>query len=356
MSARDGGIDRRRFVVLTGAGGAALLTGDAAGVHRASDGRQAAAAPVIVGAAWLDGSAKGRESARATLDAARRGGITTIVVPTFVGEHLEDAMRALLRLRRLATELSDACEIVERPEQLGGGQRGRVGVVPAAHGFQWVARDLSRLGDFRAAGLRATRLSSGWRNFAVDGSFEASDLALTSFGRTAVPALNESRLVIDLAGTGRRSSLEAMRLTRAPVIFGSANAAAVHAHPLNLTDEQIRACAATGGVIGVSAYPPLVAAGPPGADDVLRHLDHIVKIAGIDHVALGLDIGARHARRYATDPIPEGPVQYPASLTQLHELPSFAARLRGRGYDAAAQAKILGGNLQRVFQRVWSSA
>ena len=87
----------------------------------------------------------------------------------------------------------------------GGRRRGPL------HGIPYGLKDI-----YDAAGLRTTRLSSGWRNLAVDGSFEASDLALTSFGRTAIPALNEARLVIDLAATGRRSSLEAMRLTRAP--------------------------------------------------------------------------------------------------------------------------------------------
>jgi membrane dipeptidase len=351
---RGNAMDRRRFVALTGVGGAALLTGEAAGTPRTRDASPAAG-PIIVGSAWLDVAARGRGEARATLDAARRGGVAALVVPAIGGEHLDDAMRALLRFRRLAAELPDVCEIVERPEQLAGARQGRVALVPSASGFQWAARDLARLVEFRAGGLRVTRLSSGWRNLAADGSFEASDLALTHFGRAAVPALNQVRLVIDLVGTGRKSSLEAMRLTRAPVIFSSANAAALHPHPLNLTDDQIRACASTGGVVCLSAFPPLLASGSPTADDAMRHLDHLVKVAGVEHVALGLDFGARHVRRYATDPLPDAPVQFPATLSTLHELPAFAGQLRGRGYDAAAQARILGGNLQRVFQRVWSA-
>jgi membrane dipeptidase len=139
------------------------------------------------------------------------------------------------------------------------------------------------------------------------------------------------------------------------VVFTHVNADAVHRHPLNLTDEQITACARSGGVIGVSASPALVSSGPATSRDVLRQLDHIVRLVGLDHVALGLDFDSRPERRYPTDPIPDPPLKYPTGLARFGDLPAFAELMASRGIGPTERAKVLGGNLERVLRKVWES-
>ncbi len=361
-------MNRRGFMSALGVGGAALVADRVAAVPApaslatAESARPANAtmttAPItgtVIGCMTLD--FRRVDAARAAILEARKAGIGALVVPVITTEHECDAATALLAFRRAARELHDLCTIAGEPApDSDGGDAKRVTLVPHAHGLQWAGGRFARVPEMAASGLRLAKLCSGWRNLAADGCYEASDLALTNYGRSAVAALEDARLVIDLACTGRRSSLEAMRLARQPVLFSHANAAALRPHPLNLTDEQIAACAATGGVVGVSALPLLVADRPAAslkADDVIDHIDHIAKVAGVDHVALGLDFARRIERRYDSDPLPREAGPYPAGLARLADIPAFARRLAARGYDQRARERILGGNLVRVFQRVW---
>jgi membrane dipeptidase len=360
-------MDRRGFMSALGAGGATLVVDRVAGTSptslatAATAGRSEAAttvAPIagtVVGCMTLD--FRKADAARAALVEARDAGAGVLVVPVITTEHECDAATALLHFRRAALELSDLCTIAGDPAPtVKAGSAKRVTLIPHAHGLQWAGGRFTVVPDMAAAGLRMAKLCSGWRNLAADGCYEASDLTLTKYGHSAVAALENSHLIIDLSCTGRRSSLEAMRLAKQPVVFSHSNAAALRPHPLNLTDEQIAACAATGGVVGVSALPILVADGPAAslkADNVIDHIDHIVKVAGIEHVALGLDFARRIERRYDTDPLPREAGPYPAGLARLADLPAFTRRLSARGYDQRARERILGGNLSRVFERVW---
>lgn len=363
-------MNRRGFMSALGAGGAALVADrvsavpasasfapvESAALAKAAMTR-APIAGTMIGCMTLD--FRRVEAARAALLEARDAGIGALVVPVITTEHECDAATALLGFRRAARELSDLCTIAGEPAPgSNGGDGKRVTLIPHAHGLQWAGGRFARVPDMAAAGIRMAKLCSGWRNLAADGCYEASDLALTNYGRSAVAALEAARLVIDLTCTGRRSSLEAMRLSKQPVLFSHANAAALRPHPLNLTDEQITACAATDGVVGVSALPLLVADRPAAslkADDVIDHIDHIVKVAGIDHVALGLDFARRIERRYDTDPLPREAGPYPSGLARLADIPAFTRLLAARGYDERARDRILGGNLTRVFQRVWGA-
>ncbi|MEO8449023.1 MAG: membrane dipeptidase [Gemmatimonadota bacterium] len=351
----DSSMSRRDFVASTGVAAAAALGARAGEAVPAAD--PPAGVPVIVGCVPLAAPRRGVATVRAALAAARTAGVAAVIVPVVETEHLTEAMRALLELRRTMEELASSAILAEQPaDWSAAGRRGRVAVIAHSHGLQWMDRDLARAREFRAAGLRVAKLTSGWRNLVADGCYEPSDLRLTRFGRHAVDELTRSGILIDLASTGRRSSLEVMERAARPVVFTHVNAAALHPHPLNLTDEQIVACGKTGGVIGVSAFPALVGGGAPSVTDVLRHLDHIVRLVGVDHVGFGLDFDTERTRRYPTDPIPEPPYRYPAGLARLEDVAGLPARLAERGYDAKARAAILGGNLERALRRAFGEA
>ena len=348
-------MSRRDFVASTGAAGAALLTAGAGEVVRRPEALPSA--PTIIGCVPLAAPRRGVATVKAVLATAKAAGVSAMLVPVIETEHLTEAMRALLELRRMMRELASSAVLAEQPaDWSAGSRRGRVAVIAHSHGLQWMDRELALIREFHAAGLRVAKLSSGWRNLIADGCYEPTDLRLTRLGRHAVDELGRTGILIDLASTARRSTLEVMERVGRPVVFSHVNAAAVHPHPLNLTDGQIRACGRTGGVIGVSAFPALVGDGAPTVSDVLRHVDHIVRLVGVDHVGLGLDFDTGRTRRYPTDPIPEPPYHYPTALARLEDVTGLAARLAERGYDAKARAAIFGGNLERVLRRAFSEA
>ena len=346
----DARISRRTFIATTGAAGAALVVARTGQVRSETDPLRTL---IVIGCAPLAAPRRGAARVSSALASAQAAGVSIMLVPVIETEHLTEAMRRLLEFRRTMQDVTTTVVVAERAEDWSAAaRRGRVAVIAHSHGLQWMDRDLALIGEFRAAGLRVAKLSSGWRNLVADGCYESSDLALTRFGRRAVAELDHSGLLIDLAYTGRRSTLEVMERAEHPVVFSHVNAAAVHPHRLNLTDDQIRACAKTGGVIGVSAFPALVGTGKPTVADVVRHIDHIAGVAGVEHVGLGLDFDTDRTRRFPTDPRPEPPYAYPAGLARFEDLAGFGARLAERGHDVKARAAILGGNFERVLHRV----
>ncbi len=170
-----------------------------------------------------------------------------------------------------------------------------------------------------------------------DGALGRQHGGLTDLGRSVLRRMEELGVVVDVSHLSEQSFWEALRSTRGPIIASHSNAAALHMHPRNLADEQLRAIAQRGGVVGVNFYAGFL--GAPTLDRVLDHIDHLAKVMGVDHAALGADY----------DGIP----QAPAGLEDVSKLPNLTAGLQRRGYTTEQIHKILGGNALRVFRQVW---
>ena len=122
----------------------------------------------------------------------------------------------------------------------------------------------------------------------VAGGCHDEEQGLTPLGRRMVAAVNEAGVLMDCSHTGRRASLEIMDASVQPVIFSHSNPLALVEHGRNVTDEQIRACAATGGVVCVSGVSGFLGTRTPTADDVARHAAYVA------------ELGRRRARRRRT--------------------------------------------------------
>jgi len=211
------------------------------------------------------------------------------------------------------------------------------------------------------SGIRHMLFAYNQKNLAADGCHERTDEGLSRYGRTLVAEMNRVGMIVDATHCGYRTSLEVMEASSAPAIFSHSNAWAVHPHARNLRDEQIRACAATGGFVGINGVghflsPDMVAS----AEAVARHVDHVVGLVGPRHVALGLDhvyyLEQQHARRRAMpDAYPEGypPPNFSGSYLGPEDLPAIIGVLIGLGYSDDDIRAILGGNFLRVARGVW---
>jgi membrane dipeptidase len=147
-----------------------------------------------------------------------------------------------------------------------------------------------------------------------------------------------------------------------PVIFSHSNPLALAQHARNIPDDLIRACAATGGVIGINGISFFLKANASLAQGVAQSIDHVVQLAGIDHAGIGLDyvfdqveLAQELATKRQTFPDPEA---YAGVLTMAgpEDLPAIAAELTALGYTRADIAKVFGGNWQRVAGQVWKPA
>jgi len=302
----------------------------------------------------------------------REGGVTAFA-PTVGGwRPVEEAIDHIAGwLERIAAQ--DDLILVTRAEDVEVARAtGRLGVILHFQGTDPIGQCLDRVGLFKRLGVGVMQLAYNVRNRVGDGAQEDEDAGLSAFGRALVERCNRHNVIIDCSHTGRRTGLEAMALSSQPVIFSHANPKTIHSSPRNIDDAQIKAAAATGGVVGAVGFPGFVSSeARPSLDTFVDHIAYLVDVAGIDHVSLGIDYywgqhgvaddaaaTAAYQRavadgRWRADVYPAPPHYYPAGIETPRTLPALTEALLRRGFDDGSVRNILGLNLLRVYREVW---
>jgi membrane dipeptidase len=250
---------------------------------------------------------------------------------------------------------------------------GRLGLI---YGFQDatpIAEDLARIDIFGELGVRVFQLTYNRRNLVGDGCLEPGNAGLSTFGHALLERLNERKLLIDLSHGGERTTREAITASKAPLAISHTGCAALAPLARNKTDAELTALADKGGVAGIYLMPFLRSEGQPTAQDLLRHIEHAVKVCGEDHVGIGTDGGispikfdADYRKKFAAEVAERrahgisAPGERPDVYTFLPDLNSvdrfarIGALLAQRGHSEARIEKILGGNFARLIDTVWS--
>ncbi len=248
----------------------------------------------------------------------------------------------------------------------------RVGLVFGTQNLAMIGDDLSRLAALRDRGVRIVQLTYNRRNQLGDGSLEPTDAGVSTFGREAIARVNQLRLLLDLSHGGWRTIGDSVALSARPCAITHTGCADVVAHPRNVPGRLLRALADRGGVAGIYFMPYLRERGQPVVDDVIRHLEHAVNVAGEDHVGIGTDgtisplvVNAETRRLHREDverrkklgigAPGEDPevLNYIPELNTPRRLETLALLLSRRGHKDARIEKILGGNFARLFSDVW---
>jgi membrane dipeptidase len=221
-----------------------------------------------------------------------------------------------------------------------------------------IEADVKLLDAYHALGVRVMQPTYNARNRLGDGCLERANSGLSKLGRAAIARMNDLRIVVDVAHVGRRTSLEVIEASSAPVIVSHGNACGVYESRRNLTDEQITAVAASGGVIGVCAFPGFVSAADQDLDKLLDHVDYLAALVGPEHVGLGLDFsteteGDYDYFGYEEDTYPRPPWIYPPGIAGFADIRNIGDRLASRGYTADQIKGIASDNFLRVFRKVW---
>jgi membrane dipeptidase len=191
---------------------------------------------------------------------------------------------------------------------------------------------------------------------------------LTPLGRRVVAAINDAGVLMDWSHTGRRCSLDIMAVSTAPVVFSHSNPQALVDHGRNVTDQQIRACAATGGVVCVSGVSAFVGSPDPTARDVARHAAYVAGLVGVEHAGIGLDIGFDEpGQPHESTSVPDAGYWWPRSagyedaIASIRYAPldtwlKLAEELQLTGMTAGEAALVMGGNMARVASAVWRAS
>jgi membrane dipeptidase len=228
-----------------------------------------------------------------------------------------------------------------------------------------IGKELSRLDLFYNFGVRSIQLTYNSQNLVGCGCLDRSDGGLSKYGIELIEAMNEKGMLIDLSHAGMKTMAEAIAYSSKPVVISHSGCKSVYDHPRSTTDENIRALAEKGGVMGIFQINPNL--GPKQRntlDDFLAHIDHVVKIAGIEHVGIGSDREHKpipdteeEKRRLEEEMARVGSksIHWPFFLSELNHprrMETIREGLKKRGYGSSDIDKILGGNFYRVYKEV----
>ncbi|MGI8907800.1 MAG: dipeptidase [Candidatus Sumerlaeaceae bacterium] len=285
----------------------------------------------------------------------RKGGFNAIWMSVWVDprrykgsgavERAEQLIRAYSKQMSLHSNELAPCQTAS--EVRAAVQQGKIATMLGVEGGVAINNDLSLISHYRQLGVRYMTLT--WRgNLAWAGSSQSDNPAqgLTGFGREVVREMNRVGIILDLAHVSDRTFYDAIDETSRPVIVSHSNARLLSPSPRNVSDAMLVRLRDNGGVVGVNFSGDFLKrsesgelklrVGPPTIDTVVEQIDHIVQVAGIDHVGIGSDY--------------DGGIRPARGLETAADAPKLISALRQHGYTDAGIRKIAGENFLRVLQ------
>jgi membrane dipeptidase len=308
------------------------------------------------------------------LDIVRESGIN-VVKWTLGGINADfaEAVKEIALVNQMIEAHPSSFTQVRVPADLERAKReAKMGLVLSFESVEMLEGKLERLDLFRNFGVRVMQLSYNRRSPFGAGVMEPKAGGLTPLGKEAVKKMNGVGITIDLSHANASTTADVLATSSKPLIMSHAGCAAIHPHPRNKTDDQLRALADKGGVLGIYDLPYLAASPKqPTIDDYMAHMEHALKVMGQDHVGIGSDVGIA-----PFDTSPKGMAEfkkeveerqksglaapeedrppYVIGLNNPRKLESLADQLLKRGYSVPIVEKILGGNFVRVLTQTWA--
>jgi membrane dipeptidase len=293
----------------------------------------------------------------------KEGGVNIIVAAIFLdNSHLPE-----MALRKALNQVSALYEEVqESPDKLMicknsddmilAQQSGKIGFMLSLEGAEPIGTDISLLRVFYELGVRNFGLVWSRRNAVGDGSHfspvrEGTKGGITDFGVQVIEQAEKLGMMIDVTHLNDEGFWDVMEFSKKPVIASHSNTRALANNMRNLTDEQMKAIASKGGVIGVNAVSIIVAMDNEKShlEQLINHIDYMVNLIGINHVGIGLDL-CDDFFKYVSADILSSMSRKPFDVIDGHQnLPKLIEGLIDRGYSDQEIEKILGKNFLNIF-------
>jgi membrane dipeptidase len=244
----------------------------------------------------------------------------------------------------------------------------QVGVILGFQNTSPFEDDLRTIEVLYRLGVRVCQLTYNTKNLVGEGCLERNDGGLSHFGIDVLREMNRVGMLVDLSHVGYRTTMDAIDMSARPCAFTHVGCQAITGGARNKNDEQLRALAARGGVVGIFPMPRYITSSLPATlDDYLRHIDHAVGLVGIDHVGIGTDHVEGHGREFF-DRMQFGKgtaalfeykdfaleQAYPDEISSIAKLANLTAALLTRGYPTDDVKKIMGANWLRLYGQVWA--
>ncbi|MEX1024249.1 MAG: dipeptidase [Planctomycetota bacterium] len=316
---------------------------------------------------------------------AREGGLGSVVFVAwpdpalFAGNTRERALAMFAATHELAERAPERVRVVRDGDELERAHAdGVIGAILGLEGGRALGESLDTLAEFHARGLRVLTLvwndHLAWARSCQPCDDPAVPAGLSGLGRAVVARANELGILVDLSHAGERTFYDALETSAKPAVASHSGCRALHDHPRNLTDDQLRALAANDGVVGIVFHPGFLDAdaraeefrvrrleaylsidpatparafvemqrilqrdaAPFPLERVVDHVLHAIEIAGPRHVGIGSDF--------------DGIERAPRGLEDASLYPNLVEALFEQGLDEETIAGIVGGNFERVFR------
>ena len=245
-------------------------------------------------------------------------------------------------------------------EILAAKSAGRLAVTFDIEGMNALDGRIEMVEFYHHLGVRQSLFAYNRNNLAGGGCHD-EDIGLTAFGRQVIDEMNRLGMFVDVTHTGYRTTMDVMEYTDRPVIFSHSNPKALCGHGRNIADEQIRACARTGGIIGVVGLNRFLGENRTDSERLADHVEYLIDLAGPRHVGIGLDYAfpveiegidtviADNPQFWPKNEYPAGATTY-AAPAQMRELVEVLLR---RGQPERTVRDVMGGNFMRLAREIW---
>jgi membrane dipeptidase len=292
----------------------------------------------------------------------KAAGFDAITVNIGFGEQgPEEHLRMIAALRHwLVARPEEYLLLMEADDVERARSTGRLAVGFDIEGANAVGDQLSLIQLYYDLGVRWMLMAYNTSNRA-GGGCQDEDGGLTNFGRAMVAEMERVGMLLCLSHTGHRTVLEVLAMATQPLIFSHSNCAALHPHPRNIPDELIRACAATGGVVGINGVGIFLGKNDISSETYARHVDHVVQLVGPAHVSIALDYVfdmrelEEHLEKMKGTFPPGLGYEMGARFVPPEQLEEIVVTLQGWGYSDTDLTALLGGNLLRLAKQVWKA-
>jgi membrane dipeptidase len=299
----------------------------------------------------------------AALRAANYSGI----VESLPREDLQTAIDALVEWReRIASHPEQLMLALEAEDFSRAKASGRTAVMMNFQNSTMLEGEVANIDALHALGMRSLQLTYNFRNLVGDGCLERTNAGLSDFGLEVVERMNAVGVLIDLSHCGPQTTLDGIAFSDKPVGITHTMCAALRPHPRAKTDEQIRACAEKGGVVGMIALGYFIGPDPGGEttiENYADHIEHAVNIAGIEHVGISTDFPPQGISPWATYETwytprtkffkPSYELRWPPWIRELDTTDRYRnllAVLEKRGWSSNDMERLLGLNWVRLFK------
>lgn len=265
-------------------------------------------------------------------------------------------------IRMVLTEISeseDQLVLADKAEDVAeAGREGKFAIILCAS-YKTIGEDPGMLSFLWRLGVRLFSLSTNRRNLLADGCGERRPSGLSYLGVEVVKELEGCGILADVSHLSDESFWDLLENTSEPIVATHSNVRAICNNPRNLSDAQIKAIAARGGLIGISTYPTLVAERDASVEILLKHIDYIVELAGVEYVAIGTDLVDFMGSSFDTalsraDPggtlyRKQESSEVTAGIGSYSEVRNLVDGLMKRGYSDDQLEMILSENFMRVL-------